>query len=160
MCIDPFTAAALVSAAGSAVSGIQGYQSSKAQAKFQERQAQIERDKGAYEASRQRDANKRAIASQRAGYLSSGIALEGSALAVIEDSTLEGSLDEQAIRYGAGIRSDNNRFGASMSRMNATSQLVGGAIGVVSPFINASTQRSQNSQQRTMVRNPYLQAGV
>ena len=160
MCIDPFTLAAGVSAVGSAVSGIQGYQSSRAQAKFQERQAQIEQEKGAYEAARTRDANKRAIARQRAGYLSSGIALDGSALAVIEDSTLEGSLDEQAIRYGATINRDNSRFSAGMSRMNATSQLVGGAIGAVTPFINASTQRSQNNQQRTMIRNPYAMAGA
>lgn len=160
MCIDPFSIAAIVGAASSVASGIQGYQSSKAQAKFAERQAQIEQDKGNYEAARQRDQNKRAIDKMRGDYLSSGIALDGSPMAVIEDSTAEGSLDEQAIRYGATIKRDNYRFEAGMAKMNGTSALVGGALGAITPFINASTSRSSVNQQRTMIQNPYLQQGM
>src|SRR5690606_8544899 len=100
-----------------------------AQARAQRRQAGMELQRGAYEAGRQEDINDRRLADMRSSYLNSGIALSGSALEVIQDSATEASLDEQAIRYGAKVRSDNLMFESQMSKMNARNSMIGGILG-------------------------------
>ena len=158
MCIDPFTLAAIgagVSAAGSVASGVAGYQSSKAQAEYADRQATMERQKGAYEASRLRDRNNRELAGMRGQYLSSGIALSGSAADVLQDSATEASLDEQAIKYGAKVRSDNLMFESGLARSNANMSMVGGILGGVGALASGFSEASKFRQSRTMIRNPY-----
>jgi hypothetical protein len=147
--------AGIVSAVGTGISAVQQYQAGRAQAAALDRQALMEGQRGAYEAQRQRGINDRRIASMQGQYLSSGIALTGSPMDVLDDSATEASLDEQAIRYGAKVRSDNLRFEGSMARMNANQALVGGAFGAAGDvFGGIMSQRSYN-QNRTMIRNPY-----
>lgn len=157
MCVDPFTlVAAGVSAAGSVIGGVNQSTAYRTQARFSERQAEMERQQGAYEANRTSRQNDRQLASMRGQYLSSGFALDGSPLSALEDSATEASLDEQAILYGAEVRAGNAKFEAGQARSNASSAMTGAIIGGIAPFVNAASTTSQNRQMRTMIQNPYL----
>jgi hypothetical protein len=156
----------IIQAVGTIASAQAQSASYKAQAKYAERQAVMEGQKGAYEAARQRDRNNRQLATMRGAYLSSGIALAGSPDQIIQDSATEASLDEQAIKYGAKVKSDNLRFESQLARMNARSAMTGGVIGAIGSVVNGFTQQAQAAagssmlqtsvaQQRTMIRNPY-----
>ena len=157
MCMDPFSlVAAGVSAAGSVIGGVNQATAYRTQAQFSERQALMERQQGAFEATRAKRQNDRQLASIRGQYLSSGFALDGSPLGVLEQSASEASLDEQAILYGANVRAGNAKFEAGQARSNASSAMTGAVIGGIAPFVNAAAGTSQNNQLRTMIRNPYI----
>lgn len=155
MCL--LTLGAALSAVGTLASAGMAAYSYSAQAKFANQQAIREEQKGAYEAARVDDSTTRQIAKMRSGYLSSGISLDGSATDVIADSAAEASLDSQALKYSAGIKADNYRFEAKLAKANMASAIVGGAIGAISPFINASSQQKTFKAQTTMISNPYAQ---
>jgi hypothetical protein len=159
MCIDPLTLGAIASAASSVAGGVMGMQQANAQSKIANRQADAEAARGSYEHARQKAANDRQLAAMRGNYLSSGIALEGSAADAIESSAVEASLDEQAILYGAQARSDNLRYEAKMAKASGQSAMVGGIMGGITPFINLQSQRKTQNQQMTMIRNPYATGG-
>ncbi len=156
MCIPllPMLGAA-VSAVGTIASAQAQASSYKMQAAYADRQAQMSQQKGAYDAAQLARQNTRQLAGMRADYLNSGIALEGSALDVLADSATQASLDEQAIKYGAQVQSDNYRFQASLARSNARSATTGGYLGALATGINAFSSMSQMNQQRTMISNPY-----
>lgn len=158
MCL-PIIAAG-ISAIGTLASGAAQSASYKAQAKFQERQATMEQQRGAYEGARLADRNERQLAQMRGQYLSSGIALTGSPLDVMQDSATEASLDEQAVRYGAQVRSDNLKFESSMSRMNAKSAMTGAVIGALGSVVGGLSQQADQKSQRTMISNPYMMFGA
>lgn len=158
MCIDPFTLiAAGVSAAGSIMGAQQQSDAYKTQAQFADRQARVEQQQGAYEAGRLADQNNQKLAGMRASYAHAGVALEGSPTNVIVSSAEQASLDEQAIKYGAQLRSDNARFEGAQARANASSAMSGGVIGAITPFVNAFSQASQNK--RTRIMNIYAMGG-
>lgn len=145
----------IVSAVGAIASAQAQSASYNAQAKYAERQAMLEQQKGAYDAARTADANDRQLAQSRGAYLSSGIALEGSAVDVLQESATEASLDEQAIRFGSQIRSDNYTFEAGMARANAKAARTGGIISAIGIGVNTASQIAQSASGRTMIRNPY-----
>ncbi len=158
MCLPLIGAA--ISAVGTIASASAQSQSYKAQAAFQKRQAIMEQQRGAYEGARLRDRNDRQLASMRGQYLSSGIALSGSALDVLQDSATEASLDEQAVRYDSQVRADNLNWSAKMSRMNASNAMTGGVLGALSTAIGGIGQQMDQNSQRTMIRNPYAMYGA
>ena len=160
MCFDPLSMTLIgagVSAAGSIASASAQSASYKAQAAYADRQAQMAAEKGNYDAAIQTRANDRKLASMRGQYLSGGVALSGSALDVLQESATQASLDEQAIRYGAQVQSDNYRFQSGLARSNAKSAMTGGYMGALATGVNAFTGISQMNQQRTMISNPYTQ---
>ena len=128
----------------------------RSQGQWADRQAVIERQQGNYEAARAGDQATRQLASMRGAYTSAGVALEGSPLTILEDSAREASLDQQAIRYGATLRSQASTFEAGQARRNASSARTGAIIGAISPFVDAFSQQRQNNQMRSMIRNPFL----
>lgn len=161
MC-DPLTltiASTAVAAGGQIIGGMQQSASYRAQGEFADRQVVLEGQRGAYEAKRTREQNTRRLADMRGGYLSSGIALEGSPSDVIADSATQASLDEQAIRYGAQIRSGNLRYEGQMARMNATNAMVGAAIGAVGTGLSGAASYRDYQDRRTYLTNPYLAYG-
>jgi len=116
--------ALIMSAVGSAVSAYGMMQAGKAQqrayeynAQIAERNAQIARDQAAYEAERQESRMRRVIAGQRVGYLASGVTLEGSAMELMVDTTVQGEMDRLAILYGGEVESVNQEAEAALSRM-------------------------------------------
>ena len=145
----------IVSAVGALASASAQASAYNAQAKYAERQAKLEREKGAYDSARVADANDRQLAQARGSYLSSGIALEGSAVDVLQANATEASLDEQAIRFGSEIRADNYTFEAGMARANARSARTGGILGAAGSVIGGISNQMQASANRTMIRNPY-----
>ena len=160
MCFDPLSMTLIgagVSMAGQVASASAQSASYKTQAAYAERQAQMAAEKGNYDATLQGRANDRQLASMRGQYLAGGVGLSGSAADLLQDSATEASLDEQAIRYGAQVQSDNYRFQAGLSRSNAKSAMTGGYMGALATGVNAFTGISQQNQQRTMISNPYTQ---
>jgi len=157
MCLPLIGAA--IGAAGSIAGGAMQAQGYRAQAAYQQRQSVMELQRGNYEAARLTDQNNRRLADMRGQYLSMGIGLDGSPLDVIQDSASEASLDEQAVRYGAKVRSDNLAFESKMSRMNAGNAMVGGVLGGIGEMVGGFAQQRAQNQQRTMIRNPYLAYG-
>lgn len=146
-----------VSAAGSIASGSAQSASYKSQAAYADRQAQMAAEKGNYDAAIQGRANDQQLAAMRGQYLSGGVALSGSAAEVMQESATQASLDEQAIRYGAKVQSDNYRFQSGLARSNAKSAMTVGYMGALASGVNAFTSISQQNQQRTMISNPYTQ---
>ena len=116
-------------------------------------------EKGNYDAAIQARSNDRQLASMRGQYLSGGVALSGSALDVLQESATQASLDEQAIRYGAQVESDNYRFQAGLARSNAKSATTGGYLGALATGVNSlsSANPTAGSTQRTVISNPFTQ---
>ena len=133
--------AGFISAAGTMFSAMSQAQAARSQAAQFERQAQIERDRGIFESQRERERHRRVAGEQRAAFLASGVALEGSPTDVIVDSGQENEIDIEAIKYGARIREDNYRFSAQMARHNARQEMVGGFIGSLAPMISGIGQQ-------------------
>jgi hypothetical protein len=146
---------AVIGAVGSIASASAQAASYKAQSQYAARQAVMEQQKGAYESARLNDQTTRQLATMRGQYLSSGIALQGSPGDVIADSAVEASLDEQAVKYGAKVRSDNLTFESQLAKMNAGNAMVGGVFGAMGSLVNGLSNMSQQNQQRTVTRNPY-----
>lgn len=148
-------AGAGISAYGAYSSGQAQAQSYETQGKYAQRNAVMEQQKGAYEAARLTDSNDRQLAGMRSQYLSSGIALDGSAVDVLSDSATEASLDEQAIKFGAKVRSDNLMFEFKLARSNGKSAKAGGVLGALGAVVGGLAQTANNMQQRTMISNLY-----
>lgn len=140
-------AGAGLSAVGTIASAQAQSQGMKAQAAFNERQATMEQQRAAYEAQRERENAQRLMARQRAGYLSSGLALEGTPTAVIADTAAETAMDIAAIQYGGQVRSGNYRAQAGIDRANARSASTAGFIGAGSSLLSGIA--------RTRLNNPY-----
>lgn len=146
---------AVVSAVGTLASAAAASAQARAQQEALNRQALMESQRGAYESQRQKDANTRKLAGMRGQYLSSGVALSGSALDVLTESATEASLDEQAILYGAKVRSDNLRYEAKIAGMNAKHAMIGGALGAFGDVLGGVTRQRAMNENRTMLSNPY-----
>ena len=157
-----------ISAAGAYASASAQSASYKAQSAFARRQETMARQKGAYESSRLREIHDRQLSTMRGQYLSSGIALEGSAVDVLQDSATEASLDEQAIRYGAEVNARNYGFQAELAQSNAKRAMTGGIIGASSRMIGGFSDALYDQQslavaaspspqrQATRINNPYV----
>ena len=118
------TIALVAIAAGTAVTAYGQYQQGQAQeraanyqAAVQDRNAQIAKQTAEYDAERQSSRLRRAIGSQRAAVLASGIQMEGTALDLQQDTVQQGEMDRLAILYGGEINYQNARSEAELSRM-------------------------------------------
>lgn len=125
----------LVSAVGSIAAGQAQANSARAQAAVYDRQAAAERLQADYNAKIQRDRSIRLMSQQRAGFLSAGLALQGSPLDVIADTTRETELDVSAIRFNGEIKAQNFETQAAAYRVKADSAEQAGFIGALSPII-------------------------
>lgn len=132
----------LVSAVGTIASAQAQAASFSAQAKVAERQAELERDKGAVEIARTREASQRLSGKQIAAFGSSGVTLAGSAQDVIADSITEANLDIGAIRFGRDVNVQNFQTQAKIARVNASQARTAGFIGALTPLINSFGQGS------------------
>lgn len=108
----------------------------KAKAAMNKRQAQIERIKGTYEASRMREKGERVYGAQRAAYSSAGVDLEGTPESVISDSVSENELDVQAVMWGQQIAGQNFDYEAKINKMNAKSSKKAGFFAALSPILS------------------------
>lgn len=128
---------------GGIVSGIGAMQqanaaaaSEQAQAEARRRQAVIDQDSGAYKAQQQQRQVDRVLGRQRASFLSSGVALSGSAAEVIDESAMEGALDVAAIRWNSQLSADNERYNAKINDMNAANARAAAPIAFITPVLS------------------------
>lgn len=159
MC-DPMSAVmiggSLLAGAGSLYSGFQQAAAYEDQADFAERHSVLERQAGSYERDRLRTTTERQLGRMRSQYLSAGIdPNSGSAREVIEDSAREAALDEEAVLFGATMRSDNQRFTARLARSNAGAARVGAVFDAASSVIGGITSAGTFQANRTTISNPY-----
>jgi hypothetical protein len=108
---------------------------SRAQANMQERQAEINIQTGEYEARRTEDTVARTEGAQRAGFAANGVALDGSAAEVIDDTAREGALDVAAIRWNSELKADNLKYEAKISRINADNAQRSAGIAFLAPVL-------------------------
>ena len=127
----------LVSAASSLAGA--GAQSSqlKAQAKFAERQAALERRRGNVEAARQRQIGDALFGQGIAGFAKAGVGLSGSPTTVLSNLRAENDLDTDRIRLNSRAREDQLRFNSGLGRSRARAARTQGVFGAISPIISA-----------------------
>lgn len=138
MCIPVLGAA--IGAVGSLATANAQSAGLKAQQKLQQRQAELERDKGAFDVQRAGDRSARLTGNQIASFGASGVELGGSPGLVIQDSLRESNLDIGAIKFGSQVRQDNLNVASQVSGINARQTKTAGVLGAISPFINAASQ--------------------
>ena len=112
----------------------------EAQAKFNQRQAEIERQKGTFEAGRVQDQARRLAGDQVAAFASSGVDLTGSTGHVIDDSAAEAALDVLAVRQNATLRADNQSFLADQNRVNAANARAAVPLATLTPIIAGASK--------------------
>jgi len=125
----------VVGAMGSIAAGQAQANAANAQAYAYQRQAMLERQQADFNANQQQEKAIKLISAQRAGYLASGVALQGTPLDAIADTTRQSDLDVQAIRYNGEIKAQNFEAQAAVFRTKAASAQQGGLIGALSPLI-------------------------
>lgn len=135
----------LVSGIG-AVAGAQAAAAGhEADARMKRRQAELETMAGGYQARRSREKLDRVLGQNRAAMAASGLSLtSGSTLDVISDNATEGELDIAAIRWNAGLASDNSRYSAKVSDMNAKSARQSAPIAFLSPVLGSFAKFSSD----------------
>ena len=98
-----------ISAIGSIYQAQASARASDSNARYLERQSQLERDKADFDAKRARERKLRLLGHLRSNYLASGFVLDGSAPDVLVVSDVEAALDIAAIRSGGEVESTNYR---------------------------------------------------
>jgi len=140
-----------IGAIGSVVSGVMGAMgakqqadaqaaSLKAQAAFNQRQADAETLKGSTEIAMQRRNIERIQGGQAAGYGASGIASEGTVVDVAMATMAEGAMDRQAIRFGRDLASSNYNYQAQIDLMNAKQAKIQGQYGMLASLVTTGTR--------------------
>ena len=127
----------LVSAASSLAGASAQSSQLKAQAKFADRQAAVERQRGSVEAARQRQTGEALFGRGVAGFARAGVSLSGSPTAVLSNIRAENELDTDRIRLNSRAREDQQRFNAGLSRSRASAARTRGVFGAISPLISA-----------------------
>jgi len=107
----------VVGAAGAISQGQATANMARYNAQVAENEAVAARQQAAYEEERQRERAARLKSSTRAAIAKSGLDLEGSPLAVMEDTAVGAELDALAIRYSGSVAEARARSQAAMDRM-------------------------------------------
>ena len=129
---------------GAVVSGIGAFMQAKqqaasyeAQAKIHERQGNLERAKGSYEATRMTDRGKQLLGKQIAAYGAAGVGIQGTITETIRKTGEELALDVAAARYGTKVNVENEGILARVNKMNAASANAAAPLAFLSPIISA-----------------------
>ena len=125
----------VVGAMGSIMAGQAQANANNAQAYAYERQAALERQQADFNANQQQEKAVKLISSERTSYLASGVALSGTPLDTLADTTRQSDMDVQAIRYNGEIKAQNFETQAAVFRTKAQSAQQAGFIGALSPLI-------------------------
>ena len=120
------SAAPYVAAGGSLLSGIQGFQAGKAQAKLARQQAELERRNADYAARSEADRSRRYRAAQLAAYGKSGVTMSGTPGDVLAQTAIQQEKDILAIRYGGELRKRRALGVEKASKQEGFNSLIGG----------------------------------
>lgn len=128
---------ALISGIGAALGAVAQAKSYEAQSKYEARQAILENEAGAAQAtSVQRQVNK-VLGQQRAGFAARGLAMDGSARDVYDESATEGALDVATIRWNTKLASENYMAKSNISKMNAGMAMAAAPFAFAAPVIGS-----------------------
>jgi len=125
----------LVSAFGALAGGVQQQRVADYQAQVAKNNAAASRQAASANAERIRDRVRSTQSSARAAFAKSGVALQGTPLAVLGANQAEGELDVLTAIYKgelSGIAQENS---AALARAEGSSALTGGLIGAGSTFL-------------------------
>ena len=128
----------IIAGIGSLMSASHQSAQAKAQAQFHERQAAMERQRGAFDARRVTSKARRLAGQQVANYAASGVQLAGSPGSIIDDTAAEAALDVGAIRYGAGARATNELYQAKLNRASARGIAAAAPFNFLAPVIGGA----------------------
>ena len=134
----------IVSGIGAAMGAEANAASLDAQAKFKERQAQMEKMAGGIKAERTGEQVDRVLGNQRAGFAANGLALDGSAADVIAETATEGQLDIDTIRWNSNLSADNLRYQAKIDKMNAKAERRAAPLAFLAPTLNGIASYSSS----------------
>ena len=144
------TAAYWVAAAVTAVSTIssaqQAKKSAETNAQIAERNAEIAKQKASADAAAQNRMSRQHIGAMEANYSASGVALEGSPLEVIEQSTRDAELDRLNILYGGEVRANNYGTEASIQNARGSNAMTSGYLSAASSLSSSYAKSGQLTQ--------------
>lgn len=130
------------SAGASVISAYQQFRAGQIQKKVSYQQAALEEQDAdrALEASREdariiRYQGKQVAGSQVAGYSASGVTLEGSPLAVMQESRVNNELDAMKTEYGGALQARQLRQDAAMRRYSGDTAYKSGMFGAGSTLL-------------------------
>lgn len=102
-----------------------------------ERNAKIAMQQGAAQAESQQRQGAIALGKLRAAYGDAGLAFEGDALTVFQDSATQAELDVRRVRYNAQLRSQGYQDQAVLNKMEAKAATTAGILGAAGAIVGA-----------------------
>ena len=112
----------------------------EANATAAEQAARAQREKAAFEARRVREQGQSVLATQRARYGFSGVAMTGSPLDVALSTVRKNELDALMARYNGEVAARQNENQASVYRSMASSARTAGTIGAVTTLLTGAAE--------------------
>lgn len=149
---DPTTiliATTAISVGGSILSGVSANSAAKEEAALQRRQAEIALAESKTAAVNEATNQTRAVQRQKLAYLSSGVALEGSPLIVLEDTRKAGQQQVDAILSRGSAQYELGMRQAEITKNKGRAALLGGILQGA-----ASAGKGYQSYQNTTLKNP------
>jgi len=147
----PFVVGAGISAVSSLVGGFSSYKSSKrqkrayeAQARFNREQAQFERELGEFDANQQARIFDRLISKQKMSFAASGIAREGTALDILEESARDKRETLENIKKQTESRARALEFGAAQAQQQGRDTVRAGRNALIGSIFGAAAGGLQN----------------
>jgi len=147
----PFVVGAGISAVGSLIGGFSSYQSSKrqkrayeAQARFNKQQAQFERELGEFDVKQQARIFDRLISKQKMSFAASGIAREGTALDILEESARDKRETIENIKKQTEARARALEFGAAQAQQQGRDAARAGRNALIGSIFGAAGGGLQN----------------
>jgi hypothetical protein len=136
-------ASAGVSAVGALVQGGQAKAMADYNAKVAENDARAAELQAGYEEERFRDRAGKLRSAQRAAVAKSGIDLEGSPLAVMEETALEAEMDALSIRQQGSVEAARARSRAALDRMEGKAAKTASYFRAASSLLNGASAYGQ-----------------
>lgn len=135
----------LLAGAGAVVQGISAFSAQqtqatnyRTQAQAAERDANVRREQGSYEAARTTERGRQLIGKQIAGFSGRGISpSSGTPLDVIEGTGADVGLDIAASRFGTRTAIENDKYRARVANMNADAASASAPFAFIAPVLNA-----------------------
>lgn len=144
MCVPLVAAAAVAGIAGGVAEGFSGYAQKKTeQTNYQMQAAGLARDiaaekeSSAYETARTREGIARIQGSARAGFAANGLALDGSAAEVLQDTETEGNLDIAAIKWNSDVKIGNLDYARKGAMVNAKAAGDAAPLAFITPILGS-----------------------
>jgi hypothetical protein len=134
----------VVGIVGGLAQGVGAYQqqmtnaaNSTMQANGLTRDIEAERAASSYEIARTRETVAKTLGNARAGFAANGLALDGSAAEVLQDTATEGALDIAAIRWNSDVKVGNLGYARDVAKSNAAASKAAAPLAFITPVIGS-----------------------